>query len=109
MKKYFPIMTAAVFLAASPMLQAKTFSLTIQNNTKSILEAFYASPTGEDDWENDLLEDNAVRAGGSYTVRFKDDRDVCRYDLRFEFRGSKYEPLEDTQNLCQIKEYELTD
>lgn len=90
-------------------VHAKTFSLTIINKTDSIVEAVYASPTGESDWEDDLLGDKAIRAGGRYVIRFEDRRGACRYDLRFEFRDSQYEPLEDTQNLCQISEYELSE
>lgn len=96
-------------LTFASSIQARTFSLTIENGTKTVIEAFYASPTGEDDWEEDLFGDRALAPGARHTVRFEDNRNVCRYDLRFEFRGSEYEPLEDTQNLCEVVEYEVTE
>lgn len=109
MKKSIICTAFAALMIMAPALHAKTFSVKIANKTESIVEAVYASPTGESNWEEDLLGDKAIAVGGSYTVRFTDDRNVCKYDLRFEFRDSDYEPLEDTQDLCQLKEYEITD
>lgn len=88
---------------------AKTFNLTIINNTKTVIESVYASPKGVKNWEEDLLGDRAINAGGRFKVSFEDDRKVCNYDLRFEFRSKEYEPMEDTQNLCKITEYEVTE
>jgi len=97
-------------LAVAPLAAtAKTFTLTIINSTKTVIESVYASPTGVKNWEEDLLGDRAINAGGKFTVRFDDDRKVCNYDLRFEFRSKEYEPMEDTQNLCEVNEYEVTE
>lgn len=108
MKKKLIGIAVALVLAA-PVASAKTFSLTIVNKTSSVVEAFFASPANESDWEEDLLGNDAIPPGGRYQVRFEDKRGVCRYDLRFEFRDPSYEALEDTQNLCNVNEYELTD
>lgn len=107
--KKIVIGSAIALMMAAPLASAKTFTLTIVNKTSSVLEAFYASPTNENDWEEDLLGDDAIRPNGRYVVRFRDDRGVCNYDLRFEFRDTRLETLEDTQNLCKIKEYEITE
>ena len=88
---------------------ANNFALTIENHTKSVVEAFYASPVGEDDWEEDMFENKVLAPGKSITVRFSDDRQVCKYDIRFEFQGDRLEPLEDTQNLCDLGTYTITE
>lgn len=86
---------------------ANTFALTIKNRTNSVVNAFYASPVNANEWENDLFEEKALPPGSSLTVRFSDSRDVCVYDMRFEFQGDDLEPLEDRQNLCELGEYEI--
>src|SRR5690606_40774626 len=85
--KKIVIGSAIALMMAAPLASAKTFTLTIVNKTSSVLEAFYASPTNENDWEEDLLGDDAIRPNGRYVVRFRDDRGVCNYDLRFEYPG----------------------
>ncbi|WP_301116617.1 hypothetical protein [Pusillimonas sp. (ex Stolz et al. 2005)] len=99
----------AVPIRAAPVASAKVFSFAIVNKTSGVVEKFYASPTDASDWEEDLLGDDAIPPGGRYQVRFKDKRGACQYDLRFEFRDERFETLEDTQNLCRITEYELTE
>ncbi len=106
-KKNFLAALLTCFAVVPAAAYAKTFSLTIVNSTKTTIESVYASPTGAKDWEEDLLGDSTIKAGGKFTVRFEDDRKVCNYDLRFEFRSKEYEPLEDTQNLCKVTEYEV--
>lgn len=99
----------AVGLVASELAFANTFALTIVNSTNSVVNAFYASPRSADEWENDLFGEDALPPGHSVIVRFSDDRDVCVYDMRFEFQGNDLEPLQDTQNLCEVTEYEITE
>lgn len=99
---------ATSFLWSIPVF-ASTFALTITNKTSSVVDAFYASPTGEDDWEEDLFGKDSLAPGASITVRFADNRDVCKYDMMFEFQGGQLEDLTDTQNLCTLGEYEITE
>lgn len=103
------LVSLAVVMMGSSITHAKTFSIKINNKTNSIVETFYASPSGVSSWENDLFEDKALAPGGSMTVRFSDDRNVCEYDLLFEFRGDDLEDLTDTIDLCTITEYEISE
>lgn len=100
-------LAAALIAAGTTIADANTFALTIINNTSSTVERFYASPVGVSDWEEDLFGRNALPPGGEITVRFSDGRDVCAYDLLFEFRGDALEDLTDTQNLCEVGIYEI--
>ncbi|WP_372004287.1 hypothetical protein P7L74_22095 [Tistrella mobilis] len=109
MKTVLRIAALIALTAWSGTAAANTFSLTIVNKTGSVLEAFYTSPVGEDDWEEDMLGDEVIAPGKQKTIRFKDDRNVCKYDMRFEFGGGDLEPLEDTQNLCDLGTYTITE
>lgn len=99
----------AAAMMTNGIAAANTFALTITNRTNSVVNAFYASPVNANEWENDLFEEKALPPGSSLTVRFSDSRNVCTYDMRFEFQGDDLEPLEDTQNLCDLGEYEITE
>lgn len=37
------------------------------------------------------------------------NRSVCKYDMRFEFQGNALEDLKDTQDLCELGEYTITE
>jgi hypothetical protein len=107
--KYVLSLAAALVIAGTSLAGANTFALTIVNSTGSTVERFYASPVGVTDWEEDLFGDQVLPAGDEITVRFADERDVCEYDLLFEFRGNDLEDLTDTQNLCEVGIYEITE
>ena len=52
---------------------------------------------------------NALAPGGSVTITIKDGRRACKYDMRFEFQGDDLDDLEDTQDLCQMSDYTITE
>jgi len=98
-------LTATLF---SSQVLAHNFDFTIENGTRALIQAFYASPVETDDWEEDMLEE-FIASGESQTIRFSDDRNVCRYDIRIEFFKNRYDPHEDTVNLCEVTRYRITD
>lgn len=91
----------------STVAQAEDLKFTLINKTKSVINAFYASPRGTNDWENDILTTDALAPSESIEITIADGRDVCTYDMRFEFQGKELETLEDTQNLCDLGEYSV--
>lgn len=107
MKTAIPLAAAAALLVTTTVASANTFALTVTNKTNSVVDAFYASPKGVKAWEEDLLNDKVLGAGESITIRFSDSRDVCEYDLLVEFYEDDLEDMTDTQNLCEIGEYEI--
>ena len=88
---------------------AEDLVFTLKNGTNSVLNAFYTSPVGEDSWEEDVFGSDALAPGDSVRVTVKDGRRACEYDMRFEFQGDDLEDLEDTQNLCEMSEYTITE
>lgn len=99
--------SSLVLTATASKAEDLVFKLT--NNTNSVLNAFYTSPTGVDNWEEDVFGRDALGPGESVTITIADGRSVCEYDMRFEFQGDELDDMEDTQNLCELGEYTITE
>ena len=96
-------------MAAAGAAQAEDLVFTLKNGTGSVLNAFYTSPVGVGEWEDDVFGKNALGPGETIEITIADGRKVCKYDMRFEFQGDALEDLEDTQNLCELGEYTITE
>jgi hypothetical protein len=100
----------AVFVLSSVSSHAEDLVFTLKNGTRSTMERFYTSPEGVDDWEEDVFGSAVLGPGQSVKITVKDDRRACTYDMRFEFTAdSDLDTTEDTVNLCETDEYEITE
>lgn len=103
---------SALFLAVSlgtPAL-AEDLVFTLTNGTSQVLTHFYTSPVGVDEWEEDVFGTDVLAPGESVDITIADGRTVCEYDMRFEFGGSDtLETTVDTQDLCALGAYEITE
>lgn len=97
----------AIVASAGPS-QAEDLVFTLTNSTNSTLERFYTSPTGVNQWEEDVFGKDVLEPGESIEITIADGRTVCEYDMRFEFsEDSDLDTTEDTQNLCELGSYEI--
>lgn len=102
------VTTLAALLASAVTSQAEDLVFTLTNSTNSTLERFYTSPTGVDQWEDDVFGQDVLSPGDSIEITIADGRSVCEYDMRFEFsEDSDLDTTEDTQNLCKMGSYEI--
>ena len=103
----------AVFSCAFTLMSGAAFAedlvFTLKNGTQSVVNNFHASPVGVESWEDDIFGRDALAPGESMKITIADGRSVCSYDMRFEFQGDDLEDLEDTQNLCELGEYTITE
>lgn len=97
------------FAMTSGAAYAEDLVFTLKNKTNSVVNNFHASPVGVDNWEDDIFGRDALGAGESMKITISDGRSVCTYDMRFEFQGDDLEDMEDTQNLCEMGEYTITE
>lgn len=108
MKKLTALAVSAAFLlCAAASAQAEDLVFTLKNGTNSVLNNFYASPVGVDQWEDDIFGRQALGPGESMEITIRDGRDVCDYDMRFEFQGDDLDTTTDTQNLCETGSYTI--
>jgi hypothetical protein len=99
---------AAIFMSTG-VSHAEDLTFTLKNSTSGTLERFYTSPVGVGDWEEDVFGKDTLGPGESISITIGDGRDVCKYDLRFEFTAdSGFENLEDSQDLCAMGSYTIT-
>ena len=99
------VLAALATLVATPAL-AEDLVFTLVNDSSHTIVEMYVSPVGEDQWgENILL--GAVDPGVSGNVTIADGLEVCDYDLRYV--SAEGGEAEDTQNLCDLGTYTLTD
>ncbi|MBK3745587.1 hypothetical protein G3A39_41230 [Paraburkholderia aspalathi] len=104
---------AATFLFATAFTAnsaaADDLVFTLKNGTGSVLNNFFTSPTGVGEWEDDVFGKQVLEPGEEMEITIADGRSVCKYDMRFEFQGDDLETLEDTQNLCEMSSYTITE
>lgn len=100
------VAAAAVLLTAG-VSHAEDLVFTLKNGTKSVLNNFHASPVGVDKWEEDIFGNQALGPGETMEITIADGRDVCKYDMRFQFQGEDLDVTTDTQDLCELGEYTI--
>lgn len=105
MKFLCPVATAAAFslFAASASAEDLVFMLT--NSTGANLVEFYASPSEEGSWEEDILGVDVLGSGESARITIADGREQCDYDLQMKFDDG--DVLEDTTDLCDTGSYTI--
>jgi hypothetical protein len=102
------LLVAGVLAAFSTAAQAEDLVFTLKNDTHSTLTRFYTSPVGVDEWEDDVFGEQVLEPGETIELTIADGRDVCEYDMRFEFEeGSNLETTEAKQDLCQLAAYTI--
>jgi hypothetical protein len=100
----------AACLAAVFPAQAEDLVFTLTNGTDSVLTEFYTSPTGVEDWESDVFGQDVLNPGESMMITIADGRRTCKYDMKFEFdEESDLETTTDTQDLCEMSSYTLSE
>lgn len=92
--------------AKSALADDLVFSLI--NKANSNLTEFYVSPTGIDDWEEDILGIDVLSSGEYTNVTIADGRSVCTYDIKGVFDDGE-ESVRYKVNLCQLKNYTFYD
>jgi hypothetical protein len=79
----------------------------IINATGVTMTHFFASNSGQNDWEEDILGQDVLRNGASVVINIDDGTGACLYD--FKARFSDGDELERYRiNVCQISEYRYT-
>lgn len=100
---------AAVTSLCSTAVLAEDLVFTLKNETNSVINAFHTSPVGEENWEEDVFGSETLAPGEVAEITIQDGRRACKYDMRFEFQGDDLETLEDSQDLCELREYTVSE
>ncbi|WP_274629747.1 hypothetical protein [Arvimicrobium flavum] len=104
----YAVLSASLVISAGAA-QAEDLVFTLKNGTNSVLNNFHASPVGVNNWEEDIFGRQALGPGESMEITIADGRSVCDYDMKFEFQGDELDTTTDTQDLCELGEYTITE
>lgn len=100
---------ALAFLAAG-VVSASALDRRVQINNVSSLDIveFYASNTGTEDWQEDILGNQTLPAGTSVMVNIDDGSGYCKYDfLAVTAEGDQ--AISSDNNVCELAEFDFTD
>ena len=86
---------------------AEDLVFTLINDSSLTVVEMYVSPVGEEMWGENILTVDGVAPGVSGEVTIADGLDVCEYDMRYV--SAEGDEATDTQNLCELATYTLTD
>ena len=90
---------------ASPVTQNKQ-DFTLHNETGQEIIEVYASPTGVDNWEEDILGQDTLPTGESVNITFS-RRQEDRWDIKVVFRSGK-NSVWNKLNLSQITDLTIS-
>lgn len=76
----------------------------IINDTHVTMTQFYASSVDADDWEEDILGQDVLRAGQSVRINIDDGTGACLFDFKAVFADGDV-LVRERINVCRISEY----
>jgi hypothetical protein len=80
----------------------------IINETRHTMMRFYASNVDRTDWEEDILGESTLSAGGSVVINIDDGTGACLYDFKGVFDDGE-EAIRNRINVCEIDSFRFTD
>lgn len=78
----------------------------LRNQASEAILEIYVSPVSSDNWGNDLLGDNVLAKGRSFTAKPPANQG-CRYDVLVKYESGKQEERRD-QNFCELIELKFS-
>jgi hypothetical protein len=79
----------------------------IINVTGVTMTHFYASNSGQNSWQEDMLGNDVLRSGASVMMNIDDGTGACIYDFKARFADGD-ELKRFRINVCEISEYRYT-
>ena len=96
-----PALAVAVLVAGAVDASAYDRRVVVVNNTATAIQEFYASNTGEDDWQEDILGKSTLPPSGEMTINIDDGSGYCKYDFRAVFEDGA-EAIKAGVNVCEV-------
>lgn len=102
------VVSAVLLLAfgvlASGNVQAADRHVEIVNKTGRVMTHFYASNSGRDSWEEDILGRSTLDDNDSVVVDINDGTGACKFDFKAVFQGGSTSVRENI-NVCEIETF----
>lgn len=78
------------------------------NDTDTDIISLYGSNIGADNWQEDVLGDSILPAGGKVTVNWDDGTCYCNYDFKAVYRDETI-TTKNGINVCKISNFRFYD
>jgi hypothetical protein len=101
-------LTIVAFASMIGAASALDRRVNVNNQTESAIVEFYASNTGEEDWQEDILGDQVLDAGGVATINIDDGSGFCKFDFRAVFDDGT-EVISPDNNVCELSDFNITE
>ena len=90
-------------ICAASVLPAAALDRRVQivNQTGYTIVEFYASNTGTDDWQEDILGADVLPSGSAVMINIDDGTGYCKYDLLAIFEDGD-EVVKPDVNVCEV-------
>ena len=96
--------SCAALLLLAGAAQGANRHVDIVNKTGMTIKHFYASTTGTDDWEEDILGRDVIEDGDTFDINVDDGSGACRYDFKAVFENGA-SLVRNNINVCQISTF----
>ena len=94
-------LAVAVIIACVADASAYDRRVVVVNNTSTSIQEFYASNTGQNDWQEDILGNDMLQPGQEVTINIDDGSGYCKYDFRAVFEDAT-ETTKAGVNVCEV-------
>jgi hypothetical protein len=108
MKKFSAALALAILALGVVQASALDRRVRINNNSSYDIIEFYASNTGSNSWQEDILGKDILPAGSSVMINIDDGTGYCKYDFRAVFEDSD-EVTSTDNNVCELSDFSFTD
>ncbi|MGV8855297.1 MAG: hypothetical protein ACOH2L_11680 [Devosia sp.] len=78
----------------------------VNNLTGSVMTEFYASNTGENDWQEDILGEDVLGAGETVSINIDDGSGYCKYDFKAVFEDGT-DVISSDNNVCELSDFNI--
>ncbi|MGU3540554.1 hypothetical protein [Methylobacterium sp. A54F] len=95
-----------VVFSAEPALSANRH-VDIVNETGMAIKHFYASTSGNNEWEEDILGRDVIQDGETFDIDIDDGSGKCVYDFKAVFENGQ-SLVRNRINVCQISTFTYT-
>ena len=101
-------LAAALFASTIGSAGAMERKVQINNQTSYTIVEFYASNTGTNDWQEDILGSDVLPSGSSVSINIDDGSGYCKYDFLAVFDDGDQLVSADN-NVCELDSFDFTD
>lgn len=108
MKKFSAALALAILALGVVQASALDRRVRINNNSSYDIIEFYASNTGSNSWQEDILGKDILSAGSSVMINIDDGTGYCKYDFRAVFEDGD-EVTSTDNNVCELSDFSFTD